>query len=76
MREIVGPYKDHKDPKVHRAWRQAMSRIDVAEAERAQGLGNYWGAAGAHLRSFAWWPERRTARAVAADVIAACRRAG
>lgn len=76
MREIVEPYRDREEPKVQRAWRQAMSRIDVAEAERARGLGNNWGAARAHLRSFAWWPERRTARAAAADLLAACRRAG
>ena len=73
MRDIVEPYRRRTDPRARRALRQATARIDTAEAERARDLGDNWSAARAHLRALAGWPEPRTARAAAADVLAACR---
>ena len=76
MRAIIEPYRGRTEKRARQAWRQATARIEVAEAERASALGDHWGAARAHLHSLLNWPERRTARAAAADLVAACKGTG
>jgi glycosyltransferase involved in cell wall biosynthesis len=75
MREIVEPYRGGSEKLARRAWRKANARIAIAEAEQASALGDNWGAARAHLRALLKWPQPRTARAAAADVLAACKKA-
>ncbi|RBP16099.1 glycosyl transferase family 2 [Roseiarcus fermentans] len=75
MRAIVEPYSNRTDKRARQALRQATARIDTAEGEQARALGDYWGAARAHLRSFMRWPMPRTARAAASDLLAACTKA-
>ena len=70
MREIVAPYRSRGEPAVRRALRKADARIAIAEAERARELGDKWGALRCHGRAFARWPQRRIARALAADLAA------
>ena len=72
MRSVLRPYEQLADKRVQYACRRAKARIDVAQAEKARSLGARWAAAGAHMRAFAHWPEMRTARAAAADLVAAC----
>ncbi len=73
MREIIDPYRTRTEWRVRRAVRQAAARIDTAEAEYARALGDNFGAATAHLRALARWPQWRTARAAAADFRATLR---
>jgi hypothetical protein len=70
MRQIAAPYRNRTEPAAQSALRKADARIDVAEAERARELGDKWGALRGHWRAFARWPQRRVARALAADIAA------
>jgi glycosyltransferase involved in cell wall biosynthesis len=70
MREIVAPFRSRREPAARRSLRRADARIAIAEAERARELGDKWGALRGHWRAFASWPQRRTARALAADLAA------
>ena len=76
MRAIVEPYRVRQGDVARRALRQAESRIAIAEAERDRVAGAHWSAARRHWRAFAHWPQKRTARALAADLIAAARNVG
>ncbi len=70
MRAIVGRYGEHRDAIAKKALQRANARISAAEAEQARLLGDPWGAARAHVGAFMKWPQRRTARAAAADLVA------
>ena len=71
MRKIVARYKDDEGAAARQAWRQAMARIDRAQAEYSRETGEYLRAARHHIASFLRWPERRTARAAVSDLISA-----
>ena len=73
MNLIVDECKRQAHPPAARSFRRARSRIPTAEAERARALGDRWSAFGSHMKSLAIWPEIRTARAAAADLVAAFR---
>jgi hypothetical protein len=72
MRMIIAPYATRQEQRARQAWRWAVSRIDIADAERSRLLGAHWAAASAHARAFARWPDLRTPSAVASDIAAAC----
>ncbi|MGA8169932.1 MAG: glycosyltransferase family A protein [Methylocystis sp.] len=72
MRKIIAPYEGRRDRPGRQAWRRAMSRLEIAEAEQSRLLGAHWAAGGAHAKAFARWPDLRTARAAVADFTAAC----
>jgi hypothetical protein len=70
MREIIDRYGERREPIAKRALQRANARISAAEAEQARVLGHPWRAARAHVGAFMQWPQRRTARAAAADLVA------
>jgi len=71
MRQIAAPYAARRDGPGRLAWRSAMARIEVAEAERARLGGARWPAAKSHFRALIHRPDLRTARAGLADLAAA-----
>ncbi len=70
MRDIVARYAASADAELQRARKEAGARIDVAEAEIARASGAPATAAAAHLRALVAAPSLRTARALAADLLA------
>lgn len=69
MEAILARYVERAEPEVRAACRIARANIDVAKAEKAREDGEAWGAFMAHGRAFVARPNRRVARAAAADLV-------
>lgn len=73
MRDIVDRYRHRSDTTLQVALRAADARIELAEAEAAQELGNHTTALRGHFVAFCRNPDRRVGRAVLSNAMAATR---
>ena len=68
---ILAPYQNSTDPARRRAVQRAGALINTARAEHARHSGAFWTAARLHFSAWRARPDRRLARAVAADFAGA-----